>query len=139
MLPFIMADRHWPEPLVFVIRSIREGFAWVSEHTLLGIPLDLPLRFLLMVGIYRCLRVRLPVRMAVLVALVILIGKELFDIVAHRNLQPRAPDWGDLVDAASGLLGLGIAMHMEHRSTRMEERKADQPTAASEEKLPGRL
>lgn len=88
-------------------------------------PLDWPIRFAFVGGLYYLLRCRRwSHRTACALTLAILLGKELFDIVAHRNpLSPRAPDWGDAADVLSGLAGLGAAiclfrMRTKHRATR---------------------
>ena len=104
----------WPRLLVDTVHAVRGAFAWVSEHTLFGIPLDWPVRFVLLAVMYTVLRRWLSVRLAALLTIAVLLSKELFDIFAHQDLlQPRAPDWGDLADIISGLLGVAAAIGLE--------------------------
>ena len=106
----------WPTFLVDAVRAVRGAFAWVSEHTLLGIPLDWPVRFVLLAVMYTVLRRWLSARLAAGLTIAVLLAKELFDVLVHQDLlSPRAPDWGDLADVVSGLLGVGAAIAFERR------------------------
>jgi len=104
------------------VRHLKSVFALFSEHKLLGVPLDWPLRFLALAGLYVLLRRRLRPRPAAGVCLALLLLKEAFDCFAVLNpLRPRPPDAGDLADVLSGLLGLvaaALLLHVLHRRGR---------------------
>ncbi len=100
----------WPDGLVCAVRTFKAACAWFSEHTLLGVPLDWPLRAVLVGGLYALLRRRGSRRRAVLICSALLVAKELFDVFATRHpLRPPLPDAGDLADLAAGLVGLLVA------------------------------
>lgn len=93
-----------------VVRSLKAVFAFFSDHRLLGIPSDLILRFFILGCAYLAFRERLGRKRCALVCIVVLVCKELFDVVAVQNLlHPRWPDWGDVADILSGLLGIACA------------------------------
>lgn len=100
----------WPDSLIAMVRVVKRTMCWVSGQSVLGIPLDLPLRFGMLGALYALLCVRVPRRHAVAVCMALLLGSELFEIFAVRNLgRPAPPDWGDLADILSGLAGIGAA------------------------------
>ncbi len=131
----LIANISWPPQLISAVRAVRHLFARISEETLLGVPLDWPVRFVLVGAVYCILRIRLSTRAAAAIVLAFLFGKELFDIVAHQNLQPRAPDLGDLADLASGLAGLFCGGLIIRRLRRAE--RAQTSTRDSSETEPG--
>jgi len=104
----------WSVWLVQLVHALKTALGWFSEHELLGVPLDWLVRFVVLGVMYTVLRRYLSRRWAAWLTIAVLLGKELFDIFAHQNLlRPRAPNWGDLADVISGLLGLGTAMAIE--------------------------
>jgi hypothetical protein len=110
----LIARLAWPKSLIHAVRTIRSAFAWVSEYELLGVPLDWLVRFVVLGVMYTVLRRYLSRRWAAWLTIAVLLGKELFDLFAHQDLlRPPAPNWGDLADVISGLLGLGTAMAIE--------------------------
>ena len=97
----------WPPSLVAAVRKIKNVFASFSHHHVLGIPLDWPLRFVLLGGLYLILHSRLGRWRTALFCVAVLLAKELFDIIAVRDLfHPKPPDRGDLADILSGLAGI---------------------------------
>ena len=46
----------WPDWLVAVIRAVKQGMGFISGHSFMGVALDLPVRFLLIGGLYLILR-----------------------------------------------------------------------------------
>jgi len=114
----------WPEPLVRRVRRLRNLCHFISTHHILGIPADLPLRFVILAGAYGLLYPRIGRRRAALVTVAVLLSKEIFDIIAVLNpLRPRPPDWGDLADILSGLAG--IAFVEAARRIRAQRRSSD--------------
>lgn len=123
----------WPGWLVAGVRALRSVFAWFSEHTLLGVPLDWPVRFILIAGLYLFLRIRFSTRIAATLSLGLLLGKEFFDVFAHRDLLlPRSPDWGDAADIASGLVGLAAAFLIDRRHRRVRCKKSNEAFSSSD-------
>ncbi|GMU34993.1 MAG: hypothetical protein AMXMBFR20_28650 [Planctomycetia bacterium] len=130
VVPYTVAltESSWPTWLVNFVHSLRSVFAWFAHHSVLGIPLDWPARFVLIVALYALCRLRLSPRGAAVVAVTVLLAKELFDIFAHLDLfRPRAPDWGDAADIASGLAGLCLARLIDRRLTRRSRAVVDAP------------
>lgn len=102
---------HWPASWIAAVRGLKALFAFFSHHHVLGVPLDLPLRFVGLAALMVILRRWLSARSAVIVCAVILFTKELFDIVAVQDLsQPRLPHADDLLDIASGLAGIALGL-----------------------------
>ncbi len=122
----------WPAWLVHVIRGFRNFCAWCSEHTVIGIPRDWPLRFVVLAAMYGFLRRWLSARRTAAITIAILLGKEIFDIVAHEDLRPRAPNWGDAADILSGLAGIALAAWLVERRGwfRRPDRRTSTPPPA---------
>ncbi len=100
----------WPPWLVEAVRAIKNVEALFSQHTLCGVALDWPLRFIVLGGLYLILQRRLSRRQSAAVCIVVLLLKETFDcFVVLQPWHPRPPDLGDLADVVSGLLGLVCA------------------------------
>jgi hypothetical protein len=100
----------WPPWLVKAVRAVKNSEALFSQHTLCGVPLDWPLRFIVLGGLYLILQRRLRRRRAAAICTAILLLKETLDCFAVlKPWCPRPPDLGDLADVASGLLGLVCA------------------------------
>jgi hypothetical protein len=100
----------WPVIIVDAVRATRRFFAWFSQNTVVGVPLDWPLRFVLIGALYMLLCRWTTRRRAAVFAASLLIAKEALDIFAHLDLlAPRPPDWGDAADCAAGLLGIAAA------------------------------
>ncbi len=100
----------WPESLVAAVRGLKSVFAFFSRHRLAGVPLDLPLRFVVMAAGQVWLRRRLGPRQAVLACTAVLLAKEVFDVFAVRDpVHPKSPNWGDVADVVSGLAGIAAA------------------------------
>jgi len=117
----------WPTALVRCIRAVRDACGWCSETHILGIPLDWPVRLALLAGLYVLLRFRLSARWTTAITLTILLGKELFDILVHQDLRPRAPDWGDAADILSGLAGIGLGILIARGLRRQRQPSAPPP------------
>jgi hypothetical protein len=100
----------WPRLLVEGVRAFKAIEGFFSDHAVCGIPLDLPLRFIVLGGAYLWLRPRLGPRRAATLCGALLLLKEVFDCFAVLDLRhPRPPDWGDAADVLSGLAGLVAA------------------------------
>ena len=100
----------WPPWLVEAVPAVKNVEALFSQHTLWGMPLDWPLRFVVLGGLYLILQRRLSRRRSAVVCIAVLLLKEAFDCFAVlQPWHPRPPDLGDLADVASGLLGLVCA------------------------------
>ena len=101
---------NWPDWLVIAVQDLKRFFEWFSIHAWCGIPLDLWVRFLFLAGLYWVIRRRFSLKIALLVCLSLLFGKEIFDMFAVRSLHKvHLPEFLDLEDVTSGLLGIGIA------------------------------
>jgi hypothetical protein len=121
---------HWPESWIRTVPAIKAACAAVSERSWLGVPLDFPLRFAVMAGLYALLRRWLSVRTSAAPCCVLLLSKVLFDIVAVRNpAHPRWPHLDDVADVASGLAGIGLAMLISARRPRPAPPKPPSPNA----------
>jgi len=100
----------WPPFLVSAIQRIKAMFAFFNYHSVLGIPLDWPLRFVLLGGLYLALQSRLGRRRTAFLCVALLLAKALFDILAIRDWShPKPPNRGDLADILSGLAGIAAA------------------------------
>lgn len=86
----------------------------ISGHALVGVPLDIPARFLGLGLLFLGLRMWLYVRGAATICMLLLLCTELFEIVAVRGLNKLIPsDSRDLVDLASGVAGIAVAHWLE--------------------------
>ncbi len=100
----------WPDWLVALVRAVKHGMGFFSTHSLMGVTLDLPVRFVLLGGLYLMLQRWLRRRYAAVVVVSILLGTELFEIFGVRNpFHPVSPNRDDLLDILSGLAGLATA------------------------------
>lgn len=100
----------WPTNLVNAIHKVKEIFAFFAHHYLFGIPLDLPLRFVVLGGAYLLLQRKFSRKRSAAVCITVLLLKEIFDLfVVRRFPWPKPPNWGDLADVVSGLAGIGVA------------------------------
>ncbi len=126
----------WPDWLVHTIHGVKRVFDWFRYRQWLGIPLDLIVRFVLLGIIYFIVRRRSGVRVALLVSLSILLGKEIFDTFTVRSWERiHWPGFLDIEDVMSGLLGMATA-EMAHRITqgvRSETLDEDNGTAEAVE------
>lgn len=97
------------ENVVFIVQQIKHLFGVVKEQTLWGIPLDLPFRTVILACIYSMISQRRSRWQALWICLLLLVGKEVFDIFAVRSFaRIEAPDIGDDFDLLAGLLGIAI-------------------------------
>ena len=101
-------DNIW-EYAVLSVHWVKGLFATVESHHIWGIPLDLPFRFFLLAFLY-CFAARRWTRArAVGICLVVLVGKEAFDVFAVRSIhRVHWPMADDLLDLLSGFLGMGL-------------------------------
>jgi len=113
----------WPRPLVEAVRGFKRMEGFISNHAIGGIPLDWPLRLLVLGGAYLWLRPRLGPRRAAALCIGGLLLKEAFDCLAVLDPRhPRPPDWGDVADVLSGLAGLVAAELMSRATNRRRPR-----------------
>lgn len=97
--------------MVRAVRSFKNLCAFFTHRSVLGIPLDLPLRAVVLAGLYFLLRRRFQPRASAAICLAVLLAKELFDIVAVQSLlHPRWPHLDDMADIASGLVGISLGL-----------------------------
>ncbi len=97
----------WSPTAVDFVRGIKHFFGLFSGTQIGGVPLDWPLRFVLLGGLHLLLRRRLPLLRAAAVGLGLLLATESLEIVATRTPGKLYwPDAGDVADLGSGLLGI---------------------------------
>lgn len=100
----------WPTTLLTLVRGTKQCMAFFSNHSLMGVPADWPVRFIMLGGLYLALQSRLSRRYALAITMLIFLGTELFELFAIRDpLHPLSPDWGDIGDILSGLSGITAA------------------------------
>lgn len=110
----------WPPSPGSVIRGVK-GLSTFSGHRgLLGVPLDLLLRFALIAGPNHVLTRRLGLLWALGICCAPLPDKDTSDVFAVQDPgHPKSPDWGDAADVASGLAGIAPAeRHIRLRRSR---------------------
>ena len=96
---------------MIAVRKLKDLFAFFSNHHVLGIPLDWPVRFVLIGGLYILLQTKLSAKRSCAICLAVLLLKETFDVFAVRSFSwARLPDWGDAADIAVGLAGIACAI-----------------------------
>ena len=121
----------WPDNLVALVRLTKHGMCWISGQSVLGIPLDWPLRFVALGALYGALRLKMCWRWSVAVCVAVLLCTELFEIVAVRELNNAVlPNWSDVADILSGLTGMGAVELLTWR-VRLIRRRRSQCSAAS--------
>lgn len=97
----------WSPSTVEFVRTIKNFFGLFSGTTVCGIPLDWPLRFVILASLCLVFARWLQRRTAVAVCLLILAGSESLEIVASRTPGKLYwPNAGDAADLAAGLLGI---------------------------------
>lgn len=100
----------WPEWMIWLVSSIKTFFHVFRSNDLLGIPLDLVVRFVFIGGVYWFLRGRTTLQRTVLICLGILLAKEAFDTFAVRSWRKvHWPEFLDLEDVLSGVFGMVAA------------------------------
>lgn len=101
---------HWPTSWIAFIQKVKSIFGFFKHHFLLGMPLDLPFRFVLLGGVYLLLQRKLTRGKSAVLCIVLLLSKEIFDLFAVQQFSwPKSPNWGDMADVISGLAGIGMA------------------------------
>lgn len=97
----------WPEWMIWLVSSLKAVFHVFRTNTLLGIPLDLVFRFVVIGGVYWFLRGRTTLQRTVLICLGMLLAKEAFDTFAVRSWRKvHWPEFLDFEDVLSGVLGM---------------------------------
>lgn len=100
----------WPDWMIWLVSSLKALFHIFRSNDLLGIPLDLVFRFVVIGFVYSLLRGRTTLQRTVLVCLGILLAKEAFDTFAVRSWRKvHWPEFLDLEDVLSGVLGMFAA------------------------------
>jgi len=100
----------WSPRTVRMVRAVKDFFGLFSGTSVAGIPLDWPLRFLVLGALHGLLRRKLTLRTAAAIGTGLLLATEVLEIFATR--RPHAlywPDMGDAADVISGLAGIGVA------------------------------
>ena len=111
---------NWSPTTIRLVRGIKRFFGLFSGTAIAGIPLDWPLRFVVLGGLHGALRRRISPRSAAITCLTVLVGTELLEIIAVQNLHRlRWPDWGDAADVASGVSGIIAAEILSRRLGRL--------------------
>lgn len=100
----------WPATVVEAVRAVKGGFAWCSQHAVLGVPIDWIVRFFSLGGLHLVVARRIGAARSACICGAILIAKETFDVVAVLDpARPRWPGVDDLADILSGAAGIAVA------------------------------
>ncbi len=100
----------WPATVVEAVRAVKHGFAWCSQHAVLGLPVDWIVRFGVLGGMHLVLARRIGAARSACICGAILIAKETFDVVAVLDpARPRWPGMDDAADVLSGIAGIAVA------------------------------
>lgn len=106
----------WPIWLIYYVTWVKQFCHQISDQSLLGIPMDLVFRFLLLAVLFLVLSRWFGSRVAWGVGLLLLLGKETFDVVGVRYLRNlHWPGVADFLDVLSGLLGLAAGAFLLRR------------------------
>ncbi|MDO9694864.1 MAG: hypothetical protein Q7W56_09035 [Candidatus Latescibacteria bacterium] len=99
-----------------VLREIRGGMEYFSRMRVLGVPVDWFFHLVFAAAIAWGASRLLPLRRVVLLAVALIVGKELFDIFAKTRVEYIRPPGADLaLDITAGLAGLALGCWLARR------------------------